>query len=136
MRRYLVVLLVVAVVLGLALPAIAGGMKNTTYVKFSAGSTVYDSYWKDVPSGLVHEWRPTDSKHFVFKPRGDKFTAPNCKTRLYDEYGIDIGPNPDFVRGWLWTFNPAPYTDLGGDGGDLGDFLTPGAQYYVCMYHW
>jgi hypothetical protein len=114
---------VLLVLLGLALPAMAGGVKNTTYVKFSSSGTVYDSYWKMNPNGLVHEWRTTDSYHFVFKPAGGKFTAPDCDAE-------------DLVNAFSWTFNYALYTDLGGDDGDLTDFLTPGASYYVCWYNW
>lgn len=136
MQRRLTFLVLVAAVIGMTLPALAGGMNNTTYVEFSVAGVTYDSYWQSNPSGVVHEWRTTDSKHFVFKPAGEKFTEPGCSTRLYDEYGNDIGPNPEFISGFTWTFNYGAYTEFGGDGGDLTDFLTPGDTYYVCQYHW
>jgi hypothetical protein len=141
MRGRLTFLAVVVAVIGMAMPALAGGTNNTTYVKFSptTGSNAgveLDSYWMTSPSGVVHEWRTTDSRHFVFKPAGEKFTAPNCDTRLYDEIGNDIGPNPDFISAFSSTIHYSNYNELDGDDGDLADFLEDGVTYYVCMYHW
>ena len=100
--------------------ALAGGVKNTTYIKFNGGGWK-DSYWKTTGSGLVHEWRTTDNRHFVFKPVG-KFSAPDCDTdKLIDAF--------------LWTSHSYEH-DMDVSEATINDFLPYGDQFYVCMYRW
>jgi hypothetical protein len=119
--------------LGLASAASAGGGPNGTYVSFDVvGGYTCHTYWLTTGSGLIHEWRTgeincpafggEESLHLVFKPI-TKFAAADC----------DDAPYLGTIQ---WTYNPAQYTDLGGDEGQLADFLQNSATYWVCFYSW
>ncbi len=124
---------VLAMTLGLASAARAGGGPNGTYVRFQTGGYDCDSYWLTTGSGLIHEWRTgeetcstlggEESLHFVFKPM-TKFAAADCDEAQY-------------IMEFPWTYNAGEYTDdLVDDEGNLGDFLLNTAQYWVCVYSW
>jgi hypothetical protein len=118
-------LIIIAIVLSLLILttglALAGGVKNTTYIKFFGSGSWKDSYWKTTGSGLVHEWRTTDNRHFVFKPVG-KFTAPDCE---------DDG----LLNAFKWTSHSYPH-DMTVSEATINDFLPYGDQFFVCMYRW
>lgn len=84
------------------------------YVAFESGGTHYDSWWTTTADGVHHEWR--SDGYFQFHP--SDFNS--C--------------DPGFTASFNWTFNYGAYTDLGGDVGDLTDFLVPGNVYHVCRY--
>jgi hypothetical protein len=113
-----------AALLVTALPVLAGA-KNATFVKFTYGTTEYDSYWMTTGSGLVHEWRFDEGGydlHFVFKP-ASKFEAPDCDTENL------------FTSMTNWTYSIPPYGEvLAGDEAQLADYLTEGDYYHVCYY--
>ena len=106
-----------------ALPVLAGA-KNATFVKFTYGTTEYDSYWMTTGSGLVQEWRFDEGGydlHFVFKPAG-KFEAPDCDTEnLYTSMTN-------------WSYSMGPYGEAGEDEANLADYLVEGDLYHVCFY--
>jgi hypothetical protein len=118
-------LIIIAVVLSLLILtsgiALAGGVKNTTYIKFFGSGAWKDSYWKTTGSGLVHEWRTTDNRHFVFKPVG-KFSAPDCDAdKLIDAF--------------TWKSHWYEH-DLVVSEATIDDFLPYGNWFHVCMYRW
>ena len=119
-KQVIIIAIVVTLLIATTGIALAGGVKNTTYIKFFGGGWK-DSYWKTTGSGLVHEWRTTDNKHFVFKPVG-KFSAPDC--------------DPDkLISAFKWTSHSYPH-DMDVSEGTIDDFVPYGDQFYVCMYHW
>ena len=123
---------VLAMTFGLASAARAGGGLNGTYVHFLTGPDDCYTYWLTTGSGLIHEWRtgePTcsafggeESLHLVFKPM-TKFAAADCDVE-------------SFLGSFPWWYNAAQYSDVGGDEGQLADFLQNTAGYYVCIYSW
>jgi hypothetical protein len=120
MKKIFLALVLSLLLLLVASTALAGGIRNTSHVRFYQGGGPWiDSYWLETKSGLLHEWRTTDMKHFVFKPLW-KFPEADC--------------DPDAYNSFLWTAHTYPQSD--DDDADLEDFLEMGSQYWVCMYHW
>ena len=117
MKKKTIILMAVVILLLVSTSIVfAGGIKNTVYVKFGD----LDTYWKTTSSGLVHEWRTTDNRHFVFKPVG-KFKAPDC--------------DDDAINAFKWTSHTYPH-DMTVSEATINDFLPYGNQFYVCMYKW
>jgi hypothetical protein len=84
------------------------------YVAFESGGTHFDSWWETI-DGVHYEYRA--DHNFQFHPS--------------DFHDCDLN---GLTSSWNWTYDSGAYTDLGGDVGDLGDFLTDGEVYHVCMY--
>lgn len=93
------------------------GGPNGTFVRFDD----LDSYWKETKSGLLHEWRTTDNKHFIFKP-ADRFESADC------------GDN--YLNSFSWTAHIGYDQSYPFDEANLEDFLEVGDKYWVCVYAW
>lgn len=126
MKKLIAVGAASAVLFGsMVLPVFAGngnngkGGPNGIHVIFSG----LDSYWMTTGSGLIHEWRTTDSRHLVFKP-ASKFDSADC----------DEG----YLSSFLWNAHYGYTQDLANtnDEANLQDFYSDAEHYWVCIYPW
>lgn len=108
--------LVVAMLL-VATPLLAkGGSAKGADIWFYQGGdpgTVFKGIYSKTGSGIIHQWRyePVDL-HLLFKP-ASKFSKP-------DEGGY-----------FYWQFTASIYTETDLNPGELADFFTDGAYYWV-----
>lgn len=93
------------------------GGPNGTFIRFEN----IDSYWKTTESGLIHEWRTTDNRHFIFKPV-DKFIEADCGEGCLNSFSWRGHTNYD----QSYQFDEA----------DLEEFIETGKRYWVCVYEW
>jgi hypothetical protein len=121
MRKAILVCALAAVLFGtlLVIPSALGkgGSAKGTEVWWYEGSLgvgpLHKAVFQTTGSGIVHEWRyEPDDRALVFKPAG-KFPEP------------DEG---DYIP---WTFNPGLYTIAPDSPGDLSDFFTVWAPYWL-----
>lgn len=121
MRRAIIAGAVGALLLGtlLVIPSALGegGSAKGTEVWWYEGSQgsgpLIKAIFRITGSGIVHEWRyEPDDRALVFKP-------------------VDKFPEPGEGDYHLWTYGPAHYTIAPGSPGDLSNFFTPGAQYWL-----
>lgn len=112
---------------------------NSTRVRYSTGSIIYDSWWKVDNSGLIHQWRSfrltqtsnPEHEHSTFKVISNKDL--NNINRVPTKCSNTGEP---FIRSLSWYYRTQDYTELGDDQGNLSDFVNDGVTYWVCVYKW
>jgi hypothetical protein len=89
MSRKLIIAMIVSIALMIiAVPVLAGGAKNGTYLAWSSGGEK-SGYFMTTASGIVHFWsydRPDGTDvHFIAKPLDKYPNATQCDAGFYHE---------------------------------------------------